>query len=109
MNPNTVFQFLTELGQNVDRLILDERQENRTFSVHLHLVLLEYHHVEIPYAILDLTIKYLQRFYSKHHVVNLLLPEYLEELVFVPVILHHVDDVGTLFIIRFENCRKPSI
>ena len=48
MNPNTVFQFLTELGQNVDRLILDEREENRTFSVHLLLVLLEYNHVEIP-------------------------------------------------------------
>ena len=53
--------------------------------------------------------KIFKRFYSKHHVVNLLLPEYLKELVFVPVILHHVDDTCTLFTVRFENWRKPSI
>ena len=40
--------------------------------------------------------------------INHLLPEDLEELFFVPVVLHHVDDMGTLFIIRFENWRKPS-
>ena len=50
----------------------------------------------------------LKMFYSKHHVVNLLLPEDLEELVFVPVVLHHIDDTGTSFIIRFENWRKSS-
>ena len=49
-----LLQFFTELGQNVDRLILDERQENGTFSVHLLLVLLEYHHVEIPGKIIEL-------------------------------------------------------
>ena len=48
MFPDHLLQFFAELGQNVDSLILDERQENRTFSVHLLLVLLEYHHVEIP-------------------------------------------------------------
>ena len=47
--PDHLLQFFTELGQNVDSLIRDKRQENRTFSVHLLLVLLEYHHVEIPW------------------------------------------------------------
>ena len=48
MDPGHLLQFVTELGQNVDSLIRDERQENRTFSVHLLLVLLEYYNVEIP-------------------------------------------------------------
>ena len=48
VNLDPLLQFFTELRQNVDSLILDERQENRTFSVHLLLELLEYHHVEIP-------------------------------------------------------------
>ena len=54
MDPDHLLEFFTELGKNVDSLIRDERQENRTFSVHLLLVLLEYHHVEIPGKIIEL-------------------------------------------------------
>ena len=48
VNPDPLLQFLTELGQNVDCLILVERQENRTLSVHLLLELFENNNLEIP-------------------------------------------------------------